>query len=1483
MIKWRFELAVKWAILLKLGVWIMALSLPLPTYSQNKPLTPFYFQYLTTDHGLSQNTVDFIYKDSYGFMWFATLNGLCRYDGHEFNVFKVGSDSLGLPNNFVHALVEDRDRLLWIGTGKGLSVFDLKYERFCRLDWDTPGYKSLAIKVFFKDQDGNIIVGTENSGLFQLSTKKYDPESNSIQFSLKRLGLQDVTVEAIIQLDDRNLLIGTSHGLWRYDNKEKIINAVSDIPLSENTSPEILSLFFDRKNGDIWIGTQAGLLKYNIWNGESKVFLHDPEDPSSLAHNTVNAICKDVQGNILLGTLEGLNIYQPESGELHHIFENADHHNGLNNRFVNSIFADQFANVWVGTDKGGVNKYNVFQNKFGAIVHDKGDPFSMSHPTVNSILVGKKWLWVGTAGGGLNMIDADNHKTIRRFRLNPNDQQSLSSDFVTSILRDRKGQLWVGTWGSGLNRLLSSEQGRFQRYLAGDYMKAPLSNNFVSSIFEDPGGYILIGTNDGLNIFDPQEGQFEEIQLKDADEQGNLEVGCIWLDRTDHYWIGTRKGLYRFPAKGIRQGKDDLQTGDIQYFSAFDQLKKNLPGNYIISLKEDDQGRLWIGTYGNGIAYCQLEGEQALQFKNYDEKDGLCNNVVYCIEIDQSGVLWLSTDFGLSRFNPETETFKNYFEVDGLLDNQFYWSASCKDSQGLLYFGGVEGLNFFDPARMEDFPFIPKASLTDISVLNKPLSIGEKRHGKVALRKSITEAESIFLSYKDNVFSIEFSTLDYFLPNKVEFSYKMEGFDQDWVTVPSSRNYASYMNLSGGEYTFKVKASNGNGQWQEDPVELRVVIRPPFWDTNWFRFLSLAVLVFLIIGYIRWRTRYLNLQKKRLEKLVNLRTQEIEAQKEQLKQQADDLMLTNLTLDQRRQQIEGQKTELEIKNQEISQQRDQLEQLNQQIQTVNQLRLRFFTNISHEFRTPLTLIIDPIESLLERLKEDGQSLRTLNIINRNAQRLLHLINQLMNFRRVEEGKVEIRVTKGNLPDFIRRIYQSFLDLAEHQKIEYVFDCQGNEEQETWFDAEKLENILYNLLSNAFKYTPEKGKIKLSLDVESPTHSQHEPACFVLQVSDSGIGIAKEHQSNIFDHFYRIPVTENARIEGSGIGLALTKELIESLHGTIDLSSKTGQGTTFRVRIPYVKEAFDASQISKESKTRQFNLLTQVDLFREEITANQQRRTQDIAPAPKEDKDKPVVLIVEDNYDLRSFLVQSLHPFYRVLEAENGKEGLEMAKQYLPHLIVSDIMMPLMDGIELCSRIKTSIQTSHIPIILLTAKTMVENWVEGLETGADDYVPKPFNFKILQARIDNLIKSRERLKQIFRQEPAPNALKVTSNPLDGEFLERAYQILENHYRISAFTAEDFASKLYISRSLLYKKIKALTDMSIIDFINSFKLKKSTELLHKEDKSIAEIAFEVGFNDPKYFSRVFKKYFGMSPSDYLKHSQDDMSEQNTSSQR
>lgn len=1421
----------------------------------------FHFQYLTTENGLAQNTVDCIFQDSNGFMWFGTWNGLCRYDGYSFKTYQKGDQENGLPDNFVRELAEDQFGNLWVGTAQGIVIFDLNKESFSLQENIRQTTAHLAVNCLKTDTSGNIWMGTETGDLFSFVPVQ---ENKTLHWKMRPINtatLDRHSINDIYCLKDGTILIATANGIFRIENEHlqrpSSSGLWSFIPENLNTR-----CIFETQKGDLYFGTDNGL--YGLHQQRPVHLANVAGNSESLSHATVTALAEDFDGTILVGTLGGLDFFEPSTGRIDRIQGREDEHSRLNNEFVNSLYVDAGGNVWIGTDKGGINKFSIYQKSFYSLKNHPDDENSLSSNTINSILCDGSYLWVGTAGGGLNRFDQKNRRVLR-FQGSVQNTRGLSSNFVSSLCLDQNNQLWVGTWGGGLDKLVSASDKNFQVFRNNVNDPASLASDFVSSIYADERGFLVIGMRGGIDLYDPRDRTFLHFHELLGQAGAVPEVGCILKDSHGYFWFGTRKGLYRIPAKRLNLSGEKLSAGDFIFFTHNATDPSSISGDYVISLMEDKKGNVWIGTYGNGICKAQINGNGRIAFQQYTQKDGLCNNVIYTMESDSDGNIWVSTDKGLSKFNPEQKTFENFYTKDGLLSDQFYWNASETDNAGMLYFGGVNGLNYFDPRQITSYPGKPKVVFTDFRVFNKPVSIGEKLHGRVVLENSVSRTKKIELSYRDNVFSVEFSALDYFLPDKLTYAYKLVGVDQNWVTVPASRRFAGYTNLGGGTYTFQVKAANSDGIWSDEVSELQITIHPPFWETSWFRFVLVLSIIGSVVGYIRYRTYRLHEQKRLLEHQVHERTLQIEAQKQQLEAQSDVLKRSNSELANRQILIEGQKVELEKQNLLIADQRDEVIELNKKVNLINQLRLRFFTNISHEFRTPLTLILDPLESLLKKSEGDTETGQTLKLINRNAQRLLHLINQLMNFRRIETGKIELRVVNGDLTGFLNEIFVSFNDLASHQGIKYNFEAAQSPQKE-WFDPEKLENIFYNLLSNAFKFTPESGQILMKIQYHQAGPTTRELPCPYVRVDvrDSGKGIAAEHLPYLFDQFYQADSTAGNRQKGSGIGLALTQELVQSMHGIIFVESEIKRGSTFSVLLPYRREDFAENELDLLSEVQGVNLQSKIDVISEEILKPEPFENLDIQSP---DKSKPLILIVEDNYDLRNFLLHTLKTDYRVMGAENGKEAFDLARKYTPDLVISDIMMPVMDGLELCSRLKKEIHTSHIPVILLTAKAMIEHWIEGLEIGADDYIPKPFNIQVLQLKINNLIESRKKLRQLFSRGENPSPEESTSSLLDQQFIARAYEVIEKHLPDAELSVEQFAREMMVSKSLLFKKVKAITGCSIVDFINLYKLKKAASLLAANPQlNISEIAFEVGFNDPKYFSRIFRKVFGVTPSEY-----------------
>jgi signal transduction histidine kinase/ligand-binding sensor domain-containing protein/DNA-binding response OmpR family regulator len=1393
--------------------------------------SPIRINYLTTNEGLPQNTIDCILKDSKGFIWFGTWNGLCRFDGYTFKIFQK-QDEKKLPGNFIHSLSEDQSGNIWVGTENGLALFHYKQMKFVSLEELGIGFGNYDITSLLNDENGILWVATSGNGLWKIQKIK---DGNYTSNKVFENFLPSESINDLILDENNNLMVATAEGLSVIPLKNEFVVPGWKELENELSGINIQTLFPDSKN-ELWLGTaDAGLYHFDPTTGQLNFFGNDPDVENDLNHLYVRDIIEDLDGNIIVGTLGGLNYYDRSTRSFSHLTDQMNSAESLNSPFVNSLFSDEFGNVWIGTEKGGVNYYNTFQKPFYSLQSDPSSPNTLSHNIINSVYSENNSLWVGTAGGGLNKL-MNNLSEITYFMNNPQNSGSLSSNFVTTIHRDAQNQLWVGTWGGGINRMRNESSNDFERFTNDPANHSSLSNNFVSSIIALDDYNLLVGTNGGFDLFSPATNTFLHVHEK-MNEKTAPAVGCLLVDSQNRVWMGTENGLFCFKKNELLDLSGNSESVMYEKFLNNPNDSTSVPGNYIISIFESDDGTIWFGTYGNGI--CKLAGQDdSAAFITYSEQEGLGNNVAYAIEEDANGNLWISTDNGLSKFNPENETFQNFYRSDGLLSNQFYWSASAKDSNGNLYFGGVEGLNYFNPSTINAYPFKPQPVFTEFSIYSQPVAIGEKYHSKIILEKPVCETSEIELSYKDAVFSFEFSALDYFLPEKVKYAYKMEGVDQNWVEVSSDRRFANYTNLSGGEYVFTLKAANSDGVWNESPTTLTINIKPPIWQTTWFQILAVLFAAGLVLAYVHFRIRFLKVQKRKLELLVHKRTQ----------------------------QIEEHKQELEKQNEKIARQRDEVIELNKKVNLVNQHRLRFFTNISHEFRTPLTLIIDPLESLKEKYKNDKTTFETLSIINRNAQRLLHLINQLLYFRKIETGKLKLNVNKGNFMHYLHGVFESFKDLAEHRKINYQFQCDVINE-EIWFDAEKLEDVFYNLLSNAFKNTPVCGSISLEAKlVTNVQENRIQPPFLTISVTDSGHGIAKEHLPHIFERFYRGEKNINdTDFSGSGIGLALTSEIVKALHGEIKVESEPGNGSKFTVCIPFTKDRFNAGDINQTALSSEINIMDRVNALSEHIIAKESKYEEE---EMVDDKTKPTVLIVDDNFDLRNFLHQALQPDYHVFEAENGQIGFEIACKENPDVIVSDIMMPVMDGIEMCKLIKQDLRTSHIPVVLLTAKGSFHDQEIGYDVGADSYLTKPFSSVLLKSRLRNILVARSKsLSGFSKFKQKQQLLNESIGELDKDFLEKLTKIVEENLEDEHLNISQVATQLNMSHSTLYRKIKALTNLTANEFIRKIRIHYAEQLLLTGQYNISEIMFKIGINSSSYFRQCFKEEFGLSPSEYL----------------
>ena len=905
----------------------------------------------------------------------------------------------------------------------------------------------------------------------------------------------------------------------------------------------------------------------------------------------------------------------------------------------------------------------------------------------------------------------------------------------------------------------------------------------------------------GVDMFNPKTEKV--IHYKHDSNNASASILSDWTftalcDKQDNIWVATIAGVSVISAK----------NGVIKQYTSNNKEGHNLSTDLALIIFVDSKNFVWIGT-SDGLN--KLDPQTGV-IRKYFTKDGLPGNLIIDILEDKSNNIWISTTNGLSRFSPGDGTFKNFSVRDGLSTMEFNKFASFKNKKNEMYFGGRDGLTRFNPDSIKINNFRPPVYITDFNLFNQSVQVKKDKISKgFSIPKQIMFCDEITLDHDQNEITLEFAALNYLNLEKNLYKYKLEGFDDHW-SIPGHKREVTYTNLDPGEYTFRVIASNNDGIWNTQGASLKIIVKPPFWKTNWAYAVYFAFIIFLLYVFRKFILHEADIKRK-------LELEELEIQK---------------------------------------------------LHEMDLLKMQFFANVSHEFRTPLTLIIGPIENLLRDIKDDFKQVQ-LKIIHRNANRLLRLINQLMDFRKIEEARLELNPTKNDIVLFIREIVDTFNQDAVQRNINFEFKYTHSS-FEIWFDTDKLDKIIYNLLSNAFKFTRDGGTIEISIDLTCTSNTRgisrqnnkflSGDKIFKIIIKDTGIGIPKDFQSKIFDKFYQVKNTLNK--QGTGIGLSLTYELIQLHLGEIIVESTPDIGSEFTVILPLWIEENELPHLADIDEKKKM-----IHSGKEQkITIDEKIEPVELNEEPAVLKDKlPKILIVEDNADMRTFIKNEFKASYNVLEAHDGVIGLQKALEEIPDAIICDVMMPGKDGFKVCCTLKSDERTSHIPIVMLTAKSSEQHTIEGFESGADDYVAKPFSSAVLKARIKNLIESRILLRKKFTTEPFATLTEISPSKTDEMLFKKAYAIVEKNLNNANFEVNDFAFEIGISCTQLYRKIHAISGQSVKEFIRIIRLKKAAELLVTQENNISEVAFSVGFNSLSYFTTSFTDYFGMNPSKYV----------------
>jgi len=1454
----------------------------LPAGGQNPEIR---FHQIGNEDGLSHSLVSAVAEDSLGFLWFGTQDGLNRYDGYEFKTYFKGSGRRYPSDSWVRDLYIDGHDQLWIWyQGAGLDRFDPCTETFYQYRPDStdpgsissdayPSDQTLRYSVFYEEPDGTLWIGT-NRGLNRYNREKdtfhalrHDPEDPGT--------LSDDRIISIAGDGKDHLWIATFNGLNRLNTSTGRIDRLHHGSGAAGVlNDSIVTCLYLDAGERVWAGTLKGGLHIieHAFTDSMKVtrLIKEPFNPNYVP--SIFTIVRTSSGRVLVGSMNGLYRITESGGS--YIAELIGE---TRNFKVFHLLEDMHGYVWLGSDshlKQSLIRLHPDLRALEKFIVNEQSPYAFRGKKVQFLHISKTGiLWIGSEKDGFFRVDL-NAKKFKSIDSYPERGLYISDDEVYSIYENDNRELYIGT-KTELN-LIDLKDGSWAGFGNAYNLKKDLTSEYsdqlparlIGVIKEAPDGKLWLGSFDyKVHLYDPRKKRFLCFHQNVNDPASFLpwSLRSICVTRNGQVYFGaTEFGLCRLRSDGrsfeyfpvvvtgnssgtndghiqyIYEDSDsilwlgtlngglnrfDPRTGRFSHFIHDPADTASISNNRVKCILEPEihgEDILWIGTNNGGLnRFNRKEGT----FISYMMEDGMRSNTVHGILEDKLGNLWLSTNRGLVKFDPITEEISIFTAEDGLVGNEFNEGAFFKNREGVMYFGGTNGINYFLPEEIHDNPYYdPPVVVTSFKLSGIPVLPGDTLNGRIILDKSIQYTREINLTHRDRFLSFEFASLDFVAPNKLKYRYMLEGLEEDWNEVDAGQRIISYTNIPSGTYALKIMGTNSDGNWSRSPTRIAIEVMPPFWQTFWFKMVIFAAILLIFLTILRVRTQLLTNQKRVLEKEVEERTRELRKANRQLEEQKNEIQL-----------------------------------MAERLHESDQMKLKFFTNISHEFRTPLTLIMGPTEKLMQQsdFGDPSKVKRELELIYRNERRLFKLINQLLEIRRVETGNLKLEVARDDLIAYLRGIYELFQPYAEKKEIDFQFKT-GLSGLEVYFDADKIEKIFYNLLSNAFKHTPKRGSVVL----ETGTTVARGQEMVLITVSDTGPGIPAEHLPHVFDRFFQITNKHRSGKISSGIGLSLSRDLAERHYGEIQVQSDGQSGTTFRVFLPVSEACYKPGEIAGE---------TEGDYSMEYINSmieTFEYIADDHHDRPLVGEDLFRILVVEDNLDMQKYLYNELSERYNVLLAQDGEEGLEISRQNLPDLILSDIMMPGMDGLEFCKQIKNDELTSHIPLILLTAKTGKEDEISGFELGADDYITKPFEAEVLKLKIRNILESRKQIAQKFFSASNYIPENIRINQIDQGFLEKFVKLVEDNIDDTELSGDRLACELGMSKGNLYKKLKTLTGMTVNIFVRSIRLKVAARLLKQGHYNISEVAYAVGFNNPKYFSTCFSEMFSMAPKEYMK---------------
>lgn len=1341
---------------------------------------------ISSDQGLSQGMIYDMLQDRTGFLWFGTRDGLNRYDGYGFRVYKNDPfDRFSISDNIIKALFEDHLGRIWIGTeSNGLDVLDPITGRFYHLNKGPKGLPDQNVNAFAETPDGTIWVGTQN-GLCRVQLPADLPVHNP----------------------DLSTVVVTEHLFWEQDDGN---------PLHANVFLDFLLA----DDGILWVGTGKDAYQFNPVTGV-KTLLPVQESLDSKVRQKANYFTRGPDGSVWLGqfnrvihcTNTGFDIFPlPRAKENYTAFLTFDQEGNLfvsrrkeimfcaksdlsrpspllqvfykfpDKDIIGStrILCDKSGLIWIGTNGYGIRKYNPVNRLFHHYLP------GVSARKIAPDLEGRLWVWM--IPSMFFLLDEADNQVLKPVL----DDKSV---YQHACLFTHDSNVWLLTEpkdGSSDKAVLVRKNlttGRQEKLETG------IATSMFGLLLEDRrGGIWMTGANNDLMVLDPNTKKQRRFDLSAL--TGFKENAMVLKeDINGHLWIGTPHGLIR----GIPNDQDNGL--DFTLFQNNPADINSLNNNSILTVQDDvrDPGQfLWVGTRGGGL---NLLNKSTGACRHFTVANGLPNDVIYGILIDENGCLWISTNSGMSKLNPQNDHFENYSVADGLQDNEFNTASFAKTKDGRMVFGGVNGFTLFDPKHINPLSAAPNVLVTALKVQNKIAVPGDG-----ILTEIIEKTQKVTLQYEQNHFTLEFAALDFSTPHKNQFRYRLLGADNHWSEA-TTQHSTTFSNLPSGTYTFEVQTGGSHGMWSGAPAKLEITILAPWWRSK------LAYLLYvLLVVWLCWEAYRIQVRRIQLQEQIAFEHRESE-----------------------------------------------------RIKAIEQMKTNFFSNITHELRTPVTLILEPLRQILNNPSAENW-LPKVSLAEANSRKLLQLVNQLLDLAKLEGGAMQAEYSRGQVTDLLHQVAEPFAEKAQSKGVVLEVGTSSPVIDPFDFDADKLEKIVTNLLSNALKFTGKGGKVTLSWYIAPEDW-------FVLQVADSGSGIATGDLPRVFDRFYSKADNQQQAQTSTGIGLALCRELAELMKGRMEVESEQGIGSRFTLWLPMLLVHDNNNKDNKPVPVMAATIWPTDESVGAPAGASAET-TQAISA-------RPMLLLAEDNPELRNFIAETLADKFEVVEAADGQEAVTVALERMPDIIVSDWMMPQLDGIGMLDVLKNDVRTSHIPVLMLTAKTGLESRVTGLQHGADAYLGKPFQTEELLAWIENLLESRKRLQLNYTQSPqqthgtlahqtetsttGPSASEATLGVLDRQFLERFKEIAEKEIENDRITPEDLARQMAMSRSQLHRKLSALTGLSATEYMRNYRLDRAHELLKAGAGNVSEVAWRVGFVNAKHFSTSFKERFGKSPSE------------------